>query len=430
MRVLISNCGEVAHLSTGDDEYPLSGYRLREREALVHKPGMAILIEDGMVEKIGPSEDLISEFAPWYPTKTESAETRVMDVNGMAIVPGFVDCHNHLVWSGDRSNELSMRISGKSYKEIAASGGGIMKTVMETRSAPQNHLISSGLERVENLISNGTTSTEAKSGYGLDIETEVKILEAINVINRSTMCDIKPTWLGAHDFPPEYDRDGYVDSLISEQLPVVSELGLANWVDVFCEDGWFTNEQTEDIVKAAKGFGMESRLHVDEFVDGGGLQLASELGSVSGDHVACSNEDARISAAESGTVQTFLPGTPYILGKKLETPIEQCILEDWPFSIATDFNPNCPITSLPLIGSLLSHRIGVDPLVALVAATRNPASTMFGGEDVRGVIAEGRIADLNVLWSPSADSWCQTPGSSPVRMTLKDGNIVNSNKVY
>ena len=430
MRVLISNCGEVAHLSTGDDEYPLSGYRLREREALVHKPGMAILIEDGMVEKIGPSEDLISEFAPWYPTKTESAETRVMDVKGMAIVPGFVDSHNHLVWSGDRSDELSMRISGKSYKDIAASGGGIMKTVMETRSAPQRNLISSGVERVENLISNGTTSIEAKSGYGLDVETEVKLLEAISIINRSTMCDIKPTWLGAHDFPPEYDRNAYVESLISEQLPVVSELGLAGWVDVFCEDGWFTNEQTEDIVKAAKGFGMGSRLHVDEFVDSGGLQLASELGSVSGDHVACSNEDSRISAAESGTVQTFLPGTPYILGKKLEIPIEQCILEDWPFSIATDFNPNCPVTSLPLIGSLLSHRIGVDPIVALVAATRNPASTMFGGEDVRGVVAEGRIADLNVLWSPSADSWCQTPGSSPVRFTLKDGKIVNYNKVY
>ena len=150
MRVLISNCGEVAHLSTGDDECPLSGYRLREREALVHKPGMAILIEDGKIDKIGPSEDLISEFAPWYPAKNESADTRVMDVNGMAIVPGFVDSHNHLVWSGDRSNELSMRISGKSYKDIAASGGGIMKTVMETRSAPQRHLISWGVEWVEN----------------------------------------------------------------------------------------------------------------------------------------------------------------------------------------------------------------------------------------------------------------------------------------
>ena len=141
----------------------------------------------------------------------------------------------------------------------------------------------------------------------MDLDTEVKILESVSVIGRSTPCDVSPTWLGAHDFPPEYDRESYVQHLISEQLPVVSELALAGWVDVFCEDGWFTNEQTEDIVNASKSFGMGSRLHVDEFVDSGGLELAAELGSVSGDHVACSNEDSRISAAEAGTVQTFLP---------------------------------------------------------------------------------------------------------------------------
>ena len=129
-------------------------------------------------------------------------------------------------------------------------------------------------------------------------------------------------------------------------------------------------------------------------------------------------------------MQTFLPGTPYVLGNNLDLPINQCILEDWPFSFATDFNPNCPITSLPLIGSMASHRMGVDPLVALVAVTRNPATTMFDENDKRGIIAEGIAADLNVLWSSSADSWCQTPGSSPVRMTLKNGNIVNSNNVY
>ena len=170
---------------------------------------------------------------------------------------------------------------------------------------------------------------------------------------------------------------------------------------------------------------------MDEFIDSGGLQLASELGSVSADHVACSNDDSRVSAAESGTVQTFLPGTPYVLGKSLDLPIKKCIEEDWPFSFATDFNPNCPITSLPLIGSLATHRLGIDPIAALAAVTRNPASTMFQEPgDTRGVIAEGGIADLNILWSSSADSWCQTPGTSPIRITIKNGEIVNSNKVY
>jgi len=430
MRTLIHNCGEVAHMSTGDDEFPLSGERLHDRESVVHQPGMGILINDGIVEKIEQSTELIAEFAPWYPSEKSSADVIVIDVGNMAVVPGFVDSHTHLVWAGDRANELALRQSGNSYKEIADIGGGIWKTVLSTRSAPQNRIVSSGLNRCQSFLTNGTTSIEAKSGYGLDLETEVKILESVSMINREAPCNIIATWLGAHDFPREKSRRDYLEELVSEQLPVVNELGLAKWVDVFCEEGWFTNEETEYIVNAAKAEGLGSRLHVDEFVDSGGLELAAELGSVSGDHVACSNEDSRIAAAESGTVQTFLPGTPYVLGKELDLPISKCIDEDWPFSIATDFNPNCPITSLPFIGSLLSHRMGVDPIVSLAASTRNPASTMFPVDEVRGVIAEGRNADLNILWSSSADSWCQTPGSSPVSMTMIDGIIVNRNKTY
>ena len=431
MKTLLYNCGEVAHLSTGDDEFPLSGPRMLDRKSLVLPSGMGILIDSGKILRISPMQELVAEFAPWYPSKSENGEIRVIDVGGMSVVPGFVDSHTHLVWSGDRSNELSMRISGKSYKDIAKTGGGIMKTVNSTRSSPQKQLVDSGLKRLESALKNGTTTMEAKSGYGLDLDSEVKLLEAISIISRSSPCDVRATWLGAHDFPKEMTRDEYVDHLISEQLPVISELSLAKWVDVFCEDGWFTNEQTEDIVTASKEFGLGSRLHVDEFVDSGGLQLASDLGSVSADHVACSNDDSRISAAESGTVQTFLPGTPYILGKKLDLPIMKCINEDWPFSIATDFNPNCPITSLPMIGSLVTHRMGIDPIAALAAVTRNPATTMFEDSgEVRGVITEGGIADLNILWTSSADSWCQTPGTSPVRYTMKNGSIVNSNSVY
>jgi len=431
MRSLLYNCGEVAHLSTGDDEFPLSGNKLLDRGSLVHPAGMGIMIDDSSIVKIAPMQELVEEFAPWYPAKNMNGDVEVIDVEGGAVVPGFVDSHTHLVWSGDRSNELGMRISGKSYKDIAQSGGGIMKTVNSTRSAPQKQLVDSGLRRLETAMINGTTSLEAKSGYGLDLDSEVKLLESISIINRSTPCDVRATWLGAHDFPKEMSRDQYVEHLISEQLPVISELSLANWADVFCEEGWFTIEQTEEIVTAAKEFGIGSRLHVDEFVDSGGLQLAADVGAVSADHVACSNEDSRISAAESGTVQTFLPGTPYVLSKNLDLPINKCIEEDWPFSLATDFNPNCPITSIPLIGSLASHRMGVDPIASLVAVTRNPASTMFQEEnEIRGTIAEGRIADLNILWSASADSWCQTPGTSPLSCTIKNGRIVNSNKVY
>ena len=430
MRTILHNCGEIAHLSTGDDEDPLSGERLLDRESLVHPAGMAIMIRGGIIEKIAPSEEVLSEFAPWYPSESTSGEVDVIDIGEMSVVPGFVDSHTHLPWSGDRTNELAMRLRGETYQEIAQSGGGIMKTVRHTRSTPKRRLVTSGISRAQEFMRNGTTTLEAKSGYGLDLDSEIKLLESISEIDRSTNLDIRATWLGAHDFPPEMGRGEYVEHLISEQLPVISELSLARWVDVFCEQGWFTNEQTEDLVKASKDFGMKSRLHVDEFVDSGGLALAADLGSVSADHVACSNDDSRVSAAESGTVQTFLPGTPYVLGKSLELPINKCIREDWPFSIATDFNPNCPITSLPFIGSIVAHRLGVDPIASLVAATRNPATTMFDGEEPRGILSEGSIADMNVLWSSSADSWCQTPGSSPVRNTIKNGIIVNSNKTY
>ena len=430
MRTILHNCGEIAHLSTGDDEDPLSGERLLDRESLVHPAGMAIMIRGGIIEKIAPSEEVLSEFAPWFPSESTSGEVEVIDIGEMSVVPGFVDSHTHLPWSGDRTNELAMRLRGETYQEIAQSGGGIMNTVRHTRNTPKRHLVASGISRAQEFMRNGTTTLEAKSGYGLDLDSEIKLLESISEIDRSTSLDIRATWLGAHDFPPEMGRGEYVEHLISEQLPVISELSLARWVDVFCEEGWFTNEQTEDLVKASKDYGMKSRLHVDEFIDSGGLALAADLGSVSADHVACSNDDSRVSAAESGTVQTFLPGTPYVLGKSLELPINKCIREDWPFSIATDFNPNCPITSLPFIGSIVAHRLGVDPIASLVAATRNPATTMFDGEEPRGIISEGSIADLNVLWSSSADSWCQTPGSSPVRNTIKNGIIVNSNKTY
>ena len=245
MRTLLYNCGEIAHLSTGDDEFPLSGQRLLDRESLVHPPGMGILINNGHIEKVSEMQELVSEFAPWFPSSTKESDTDVIDLNGMSVTPGFVDSHTHLIWSGDRANELSMRVSGKSYKDIATSGGGIMKTVMQTRSSPQQSLVESGLRRVDAALRNGTTTLEAKSGYGLDLDSEVKILESISLVDRSSVCDILPTWLGAHEFPKEITRKEYVEQLISEQLPVISELSLAKWVDVFCEEGWFTTDETD-----------------------------------------------------------------------------------------------------------------------------------------------------------------------------------------
>ena len=172
------------------------------------------MISSGIVQKIAPSEDILSEFAPWYPANSASTDVEVIDIGEMSVVPGFVDSHTHLPWSGDRTNELAMRLSGKTYREIAQSGGGIMKTVRHTRSTPKRNLVASGISRVQECMRNGTTSLEAKSGYGLDLDSEVKLLESISEIDRSTDMDIRATWLGAHDFPPEMGREDYVEHLI------------------------------------------------------------------------------------------------------------------------------------------------------------------------------------------------------------------------
>ena len=221
--------------------------------------------------------------------------------------------------------------------------------------------------------------------------------------------------------------DDYVDELIHIQLPAVVDQGYANYADVFCEPGWFSLEHTELIVSAASKLGLPSRLHVDEFADGGGLQLASELGAISGDHVGHSSESARQSASDSGVMQTFLPGTPYILGHDLETPLTQCIENKWAFSLATDFNPNCRTLSMPFVGSLATHRLGLSPMEALVAVTRNPATTLLNSTEgeVTGSIREGGPADLLILDSPYIDSWCQMPGDNPIYKTVKSGGIVN-----
>ncbi|MBK64062.1 MAG: imidazolonepropionase [Euryarchaeota archaeon] len=429
MSTIIANCGEIAHLSTGDINKPISGHEMSDKESLVYPKGYAIIIRNGKISLIDDNDIILDEYIPWYEGGDISKNGyNVIDAGGKAIIPGLVDSHNHLVWSGDRSNELYLRQSGNSYLDIAKLGGGIKKTVNSTRKSSFSELLSKAMERLEIAIMYGTTSLEAKSGYGLSNETEEMILKVISSAGTNSKCKVFPTWLGAHDIPEGKSRKKYLEELIHEQLPNVYGNGLAKWVDVFCEPGWFTIDETELIVKASKEIGLNSRLHVDEFVDSGGLSLAAELGSSSGDHVAFSSDESRELATKSGTMQTFLPGTPYILGKEINLPIQKCIDEGWNFSIATDFNPNYPSLSMPFVGSLLSHRLNVNPLVSLIASTRNPATSIFDPGKMRGSLSIGSPADLNIISSSFIDGWCQTPGINPIIKTMIDGNIVNSNK--
>ena len=425
MDLLLYNIGELATLSHGDVSKPLSGTKMSERDNLLLEPGHSILISEGNIIRISPEQELLEEFAPDM-EDNKSAHIELLDVNGKAVIPGLVDCHTHLIWSGDRSNEIRLRQNGLSYQDISKQGGGINRTVEATRKASLKELKLIGSSNLSQSSNYGTTTIEAKSGYGLSVESELKILQATNSLGGINQ-NILPTWLGAHDFPKDKKVSEYMDELIHEQLPLVAEKGLAKWIDVFCEPGWFDLEQTEILVKSANNFGLKSRLHVDEFVDSGGLSLAAELKSSSADHVGFSNHDSRDKANKSGTMQVFLPGTPYVLGKDLGNGIIDCIENNWNFSLATDFNPNCQSLSLPFVSSLATHRIGIDPLTALVACTRNPASTL--NSEIKhcvGSLYEGGPADFNILNSKYVDYWCQTPGVSPISKTYYSGSIVKS----
>jgi imidazolonepropionase len=415
VRHVLVNAGPIAHLSSGDVNEPLRGHSMTDRELLVHEAGKGLVLEEGIVALITDSESIESEFGG-----DSSSNLNFIDLGGNAVLPGFVDCHTHLLWAGDRSNEMRLRQSGMNYQEIAERGGGITKTVEKTRLATSADLMKEGARRVQSALEHGTTSMECKSGYGLSLESELSLLEVIRDLQTQVDIKLHPTWLGAHDFPKNIPRKSYFEELLTDQLPAIHEQGIAKWTDVFCEPGWYDLEQTEELVKASEKLGIASRLHVDEFKDGGGLALASQLGAVSGDHVGYSSDEARHAAEQNGTMQTFLPGTPYVLGKDLTLPLQRCVEEAWRFSLATDFNPNCRSLSIPFVGSLATHRMGLDPLAALVAVTRNPATTLHDSQDrsIPGSLREGGPADLIVINSTDVDGWCQTPGDNPVIQTF------------
>jgi len=406
-RQIFVNAGPIAHFSTGDLRKPLVGLEMSSDEQ-IHPTGWGFVIESGRFSAISPSEDILSEYGQ---------NSEIHDLSGRAIIPGFVDGHTHLLWDGDRSKEMRMRQQGMSYAEIAAAGGGIRYTVTQTRGS--DNLLEIGRTRMQTAVGHGTTSIEVKSGYGLNTENELKLLQLYSDLQQeSNQLQMSLTWMGAHDIPHGLKRSEYVEQILSEQLPAVIEQGIATSADVFCEPGWFTLEDTEEICKEAKRAGLSIRLHVDEFANGEGLELAAELGAVTADHAIHSSDDARASAAEAGTLQGFLPGTPYVMGSEHWPPIQKCIDEEWPWTLATDFNPNCQSLSIPMTGSLVAHRLKIDPIAALAAVTRNPA-TAFETEsvDVQGVISVGAIANFSQLNSENIESWCQSPGHSPILKT-------------
>ena len=388
--------------------------------------GMAIVVEGNEIQSIQPSHDIIDEFGLGAQGTSAPIEgVHVHDLGGQAVVPGLVDGHTHLLWSGDRSQEVAWRQEGKTYAEIASMGGGIRSTVQSTRSASEDDLLTSGYARLRSALRTGTTHMEAKSGYGLSTESELKLLNVMDRLNTIEHTpSIDPTWMGAHDVPSDTTHEEYVEALISEQLPAVIDQGIARSADVFCEPGWFSVEESEDLLKASKSAGLRLRMHVDEFVDGGGGELACSLGVDTADHAYHTPNDVRLSMKQSGVNTGFLPGTPYAMGDSWPD-MEWVVENQLPFTLATDFNPNCQTLSLPFMCSLMVQRCNVHPLKAIEAVTASAAKTTPHPSGLaHGVIAEGAVANFNIVDGPHWEAMCLRPSASPFSGTVLDGNFI------
>ena len=344
----------------------------------------------------------------------------IMDVSGKVIMPGFVDPHTHLVWSGSREHELEWKLQGRTYQEILANGGGILRTVKETRNSEEEELRQESLIRFKNAIKHGTTTIEIKSGYGLEKETEIKQLKVANWLGNQNLAETVVTFMGAHALPEGSDRRTYVLDVI-DMLPEVREL--ADFCDVFCEEGAFTVDESRKVLEAAMKEGFGLKIHADEFGDTGGGQLAAELGVISADHLAGSTTETFVALKEAGTIGVLLPGTPFAILSDHFAPARKMIANNLPIALATDCNPNCYTESMQFVQQLAVFRMNMTPSEALVASTINSAFAIDKTD--RGCIAKGWRADLIICDIPDYRHLTYHFGKNHVESVIVGGKILD-----
>lgn len=372
----------------------------------------AVVIEQGVVSWVGSSADLPRGIA----------DMPEIDCGGAAVLPGFVDSHTHLAFAGDRADEFGRRLRGESYEAIMAAGGGIQSTVTATREASLADLTAATLARLERMLANGTTTVEVKSGYGLDVDNELRLLDVARALDGALPIDVVPTFLGAHTVAPEYagDADGYIDYVVDTMLPACA--AAARFCDVFCDEGVFSVDQARRVLLAGRMHGLEPRLHANQLAASGGARLAAELGATSADHLDHIDDDDIAALRDSGTVAVLLPGVSFSLqlpqarGPELWTA-------GVTVAIATDCNPGTAnIETMPFVIALACLEMGLYPEQAVWSATRGGALALRM-ED-RGYLSPGAVGDLVVLRYPSYVHLAYRPDAPAVGSVVKHGELV------
>ena len=412
MQLLLKNIKQLVTVASHGKPYRV-GAEMRDVGVI---EDASVLIEDGQFRWIGASKAFDNPLE-------EGAD--IIEAADYVALPGFVDSHTHLLFAGSRENEFAMRVGGKTYQEIAAAGGGILSTVNATRKATKKELKKLASKRLDEMMQQGTTTVEIKSGYGLDADSEIKMLEAIHELSDEHFADIVPTFLGAHAIPPEHQTtpSQYVDLICDRMLPYIARRDLAKFCDVFCETKYFSVDESRRILLKAKSLGIDAKLHADQLSQSGASKLGAELEAVSVDHLEQIDRQGIEALKRAGCVAVVLPGVSFFLHYGYP-PAREIIDAGVPLAIATNFNPgSCMSSSMPMIMTIACTQMGMTPEEAITAATINGAAALKMSDRV-GSIEVGKQADIILYDAPNYRYIPYHFGSNLVVKIIKKGTIL------
>ncbi len=411
MNILITNAGQLITLKG-----PAKVRTGKKADELSIIENGAVAIKGEKILAVGTTEEIEANYN----------SDKIIDASNKVVMPGFVDPHTHPVFVHTRENEFEMRIKGKSYVDISKSGGGIRSSIKAVREASEDELYELSEKRIKRMISNGTTTLEAKSGYGLSTESEIKMLKVIRKLNENLPIDIIPTFMGAHEFPIEYkyDREEYIRILKKEMMPEVKKQDLAEYCDIFTEEHVYNIQQSRYILNCAKELGFKIRMHADEIEPIGGAELAAELGAVSADHLGAASDVGIQALSKAGVIATLLPGTIFSLGMKSYARARDMIDAGVAVALATDYNPgSCNCDSMQFIITLACLQMKMTVAEAITASTINAAYSLEMGDRI-GSLEIGKQADILIMDMPSYKFLPYHFGSNNVQTVIKNGKVI------